>query len=259
MKRLVLSFLVCATGLATQAQVTKLSEGFTSGKTVWMVRAGASLNGASGDGVDATKDDWEKGKWDGSFGRALGGNVSIGFNKSFGSSPLYWGMELGAAMRGYKTSADWGKSASSTVAGSRIYDSHTKTQTTTLNAYNAQLLPIIIGYKYLLNDKMAIDVHVGGFASYDFAGEIKSETSDHIYSYSSKYGTRDTNNEDSNTVKIGDLDGYRNYDFGAVGGVGLWFGHFNVGVSYQRGFISIFEGDNTYFCDKLQVRLGYAF
>lgn len=60
MKRLVLSFLVCATGLATQAQVTKLSEGFTSGKTVWMVRAGASLNGASGDGVDATKDDWEK-------------------------------------------------------------------------------------------------------------------------------------------------------------------------------------------------------
>ena len=62
MKKLVFSLLVCATGLAAQAQVTKLPEGFTSGKTVWMVRAGASLNGASGDGVDATLDGWEKQK-----------------------------------------------------------------------------------------------------------------------------------------------------------------------------------------------------
>ena len=33
MKKLVFSLLVCATGLAAQAQVTKLPEGFTSGKT----------------------------------------------------------------------------------------------------------------------------------------------------------------------------------------------------------------------------------
>lgn len=262
MKKVVLSLLVCATGLITQAQVTKLPEGFTSGKTVWMVRAGASLNGASGDGVDATLDNWEKdipnSKWSysGDFKRALGANLSIGFNKSFGTSPLYWGMELGVAMRGYKGEADWGYGASSSVSGG--YDSHTRAQTITMNAFNAQLSPINIGYKFLLNDKMAIDVHVGGFASYDFMGKYKSEYEDHIYS-TSKYGNniKDTNTDTS--TDIGDLDGYRNYDFGAIGGIGFWLGHFNVDVSYQRGFISMFEGDNTYFCDKLQVRLGYAF
>lgn len=114
MRKLVFSLLVFATGLAAQAQVTKLPEGFTSGKTVWMVRAGASLNDASGDGVDATLDNWEKqkpnSKWSysGDFKRALGANLSIGFNKPFGTSPLYWGMELGVAMRGYKGEADWG-------------------------------------------------------------------------------------------------------------------------------------------------------
>ncbi len=62
MKKYVFSLLMCASGLAIQAQVTQFPDGFTSGKTVWIVRAGASLNGVSGDGVDATKDGWEKQK-----------------------------------------------------------------------------------------------------------------------------------------------------------------------------------------------------
>lgn len=262
MKRLVLLFLVCITGLAAQAQVTKLPRGFTSGKTVWIIRAGASLNGASGDGIDATKDYWEKQKpnkkwsYSGDFKRTLGGSLSIGFNKSFGSSPLYWGMELGVATRSYKGEANWGYGASSSVSGG--YDSHTKAQTITLNAFNAQFTPICIGYRHIINDNMAVDIHVGGFASYDFAGKYKSEYEDHVYS-TSKYGNniKDTNTDTS--TDIGDLDGYRNYDFGATGGIGFWFGHFNVDVSYQRGFISVFDGDNTFFCDRLQMKFGYAF
>lgn len=109
MKKYVFSLIICASGLVTQAQVTQLPNDFTSGKTVWIVRAGASLSGVSGDGVDAMKDGWEKqkpnSKWSssGDFKRALGANLSIGFNKLFGSGPVYWGMELGVAMRGYKT------------------------------------------------------------------------------------------------------------------------------------------------------------
>ena len=192
MKKVVFSLFVCASGFAAQAQVTQLPDGFTSGKTVWIIRAGASLNGVSGDGVDAVKDKWEKdkinSKWDysGDFQRTLGGNLSIGFNKSFGSSPVYWGMELGVAMRGYKGEANWSYRASSSISGG--YDSHTKAQTITLNAFNAQFSPINIGYKFLLNDKMAIDVHVGGFASYDFMGKYKIGYDDHIYS-TSKYNT----------------------------------------------------------------------
>ena len=59
MKKFVFSLLMCTTGFAAQAQVTRLPEGFTSGKTVWIVRAGACLNGTSGDGIDATLDGWE--------------------------------------------------------------------------------------------------------------------------------------------------------------------------------------------------------
>ena len=44
------------------------------------------------------------------------------------------------------------------------------------------------------------------------------------------------------------------------GGVGAWFGHFNIDLNYLHGFVSVFEGENnTISCDKLQVRSGYAF
>ena len=214
MKMLVFSLLVCATDLAAQAQVTKLPEGFTSGKTVWMVRAGASLNGVSGDGVDASKDGWKKNKWDGDFKRAFGESVSIGFNKSFGTDPVYWGMDLGVAMRGYRTEADWSYNGVNTIG--KGTDSHTKSQTQTLCTYNAQLSPINIGYRYVINDNMAVDVHVGGFASYDFAGKLKDEMEDHIYS-TSKYGNNIKDSNTENSTDIGDLDGYRRYDFGAIG------------------------------------------
>ena len=234
MKKVLFSLLVCATGLSAQAQVTKIPEGFTSGKAVWMVRAGACLNGASGDGVDATLDKWEKqkpnNKWSysGDFKRALGANLSIGFNKSIGTSPLYWGMELGVAMRGYKGEADWSYGASSSVSGG--YDSHSKAQTITLNAFNAQFSPINIGYKFLLNEKMAVDVHIGGFASYDFMGKHESESEDHIY-ITSKYGNNIKDTYTDASTDIGDLDGYRNYDFGVIGGVGFWLGHFNIDLT----------------------------
>ena len=257
MKKLMTFVIMCSFVLVSQAQeVLQLPEGFSGGKTVWIVRAGASFSGVTGKGIDAQEDSWTKGKWDGSFGRAFGGNLSIGFNKTFGSSPLYWGMDLGVAMRGYKADASWSAGGSSSISGG--YDSHTKSEKTTLTAYNAQLSPINIGYKVTFNERMALDIHVGGFASYDFAGSLKSESYDHIY-LTGKYGTNDKTTENSSSTKIGDIDSYRNYDFGVIGGIGFWYGHFNVDVSYQRGFVSMFEGDNTYFCDKLQVRLGYAF
>jgi hypothetical protein len=251
-------FLMCSFGLVSQAQVTQLSESFTKGKTVWILRVGGSFNGVSGDRVDAQEKAWTKDKWDGSFGRSMGGTLSIGFNKSFGSSPLYWGMELGVGMRGFKTEATWGKSGTSTIAGQSIYDSHTKSETVTLNAYNAQLSPFTIGYKYLFNDKMALDVHVGGFGSYDFAGTLKTETTDHIISNSS-YGNRNDLKENSSSVDIGDIKNYTNYDFGVIAGVGFWYGHFNIDLTWQRGFISIFDSGDSAFSNAIQVRLGYAF
>ena len=50
-----------------------------------------------------------------------------------------------------------------------------------------------------------------------------------------------------------------NYDFGVVAGAGIWFGHFNLDLIWQRGFISIYDTDSDMFSNNMQVRLGYAF
>lgn len=258
MKKLFLTIVVCSSSLFSHGQVTQLSDEFTEGGTVWVLRAGCSFNGVSGDAVDSQEKSWSKKSWSGSFSRSFGGNVSIGFNKTFGASSLYWGMEIGVAMRGYKTEADWGKSGTSTIAGNSIYDSHTKSETFTLNAYNGQFSPFIIGYKFLFNEQMALDIHVGGFGSYDFAGTLKSETTDHIIS-SSTYGNRNDKKKNSASVNINDLDGYTKYDFGAVAGIGFWYGHFNADLSWKRGFISIYDSGDSAFCNGILLRLGYAF
>lgn len=244
-------------GLSTHAQITQLPDNFTSGKIVWMVRAGTNYNSVTGSAIDDQKEVWNKNKLDGSFKRVFGPTLSVGLNKSIGHSPLYWGMELGAGMRGYKTEAIKNGSASVPSAGN-WKSSGTITDKTTLYAFNAQLIPIMVGYKYLINDNIAIDVHVGGFGSYDFWGELKSEHSSRIY-ITSDHGNSNQSKDESNSINIGDLEKYRNYDFGVVAGAGIWYGHFNIDFQWQRGFISIFGNNSDMFCNSLQLRLGYAF
>ena len=57
MKKLMTLLFMCSLVLASQAQeVLQLPEGFSGGKTVWIVRAGASFSGVSGKGIDAQED-----------------------------------------------------------------------------------------------------------------------------------------------------------------------------------------------------------
>ena len=256
MKRLFSTLFVCAYWLSTLAQVTQLPDNFTSGKAVWIVRAGASYNGVTGSGIDDQKDTWNKNKFDGNFKRTLGASLSFGFNKPFGQSSFYWGMELGAGMRGYKTEAKKNGSSSVKSAGNWSMTS-TATDKTKLNAFNAQFTPIMIGYKFLFNDNIALDIHVGGYASYDFAGEIKSEYSS-SYQTTSQHGGSSNSKKDNNSTKISDIDKYNNHDFGVVAGAGFWFGHFNIDITWQRGFISIYDSGSDLFPNNLQIRLGYA-
>lgn len=253
------------------AETLELPE-FNSGKAVWIVRAGVGFNGVTGSAKETQNAIWDNGGWDGSFKTAPGYTFSIGFNKSFGNHPLYWGMALDLGMRGYKTTAEWSKSAASQVSGG--YDSHKKTTDETITCYNVQLSPITIGYKYTFLQRMAADVHVGAFASYDFAGNYKLNSTDHIIS-TSKYGNRNDLKTNDSKVSIGDVNGFRRYDVGLNLGVGYWFGHFNIDFTWQRGFIPLYEGgDKTvvvnekkgtkreqgnYFSNNFQLRLGYAF
>ena len=50
-------FLLCSFGLASQAQVMQLSEGFTEGNSFWILRVGSLFDGAYRDWVDM----WQRG------------------------------------------------------------------------------------------------------------------------------------------------------------------------------------------------------
>lgn len=242
---------------------------FKSGKTVWIVRAGMGFNGVAGSNKDTQQALWDNSKWDGSFKPAIGYEVSIGFNKSFGEHPMYWGMELGLGTRGYKTSASWEVGGTNSVGHGSDY--HGRFQDITLNCHTVKLSPFTIGYKYTFLKNMAADLHLGAYASYDFAGKQNNEYVDRVIS-TSQYGNVNKEDKSSSDVKIGDMDNMRKYDAGFNLGIGYWFGRFNIDFTWQRGFFAIFDDGDTMvkigkseqekgnlYTNNFQLRLGYAF
>lgn len=101
---------------------------------------------------------------------------------------------------------------------------------------------------------MAVDVHLSGFASFDFAGQQK------IYSYDYQLSANTPRVKESTTdIKLSGMNNYRRYDAGLNIGVGYWFGHFNIDFSWQRGFINMFDANDTYNSQAIKLKLGYAF
>lgn len=242
---------------------------FEGEKAVWIIKAGVGFNGVTGSNIETTELQWDNDDWDGSFGKVTGYDFTIEFNKSFGNHPMYWGMELGLASRGYSTSSSWEKSGTSSVSGG--YDYHGKFQNITMLCHTVKYSPFKIGYRYTFLERMAADIHLGAYASYDFMGKYKSDYTDHIIS-TSKYGNRNDKTTSSSETKIKDLQGMRRYDAGINLGVGYWFGRFNIDFTWQRGFIAMFEGGDeqvkigkksyergNLFSNNFQLKLGYAF
>lgn len=239
----------------SQSNILNLPE-FNSGKAIWMVKVGLDFNTAVGEWKDTQIDSWEKTHknlpLDASFPSRTSFNVAAGFNKSFGSHPLYWGMELGVGTRGYNANAHWSKSTVSSTFGDVI--AHTIKQNIGLTAYNIDFKPFTLGYKYIFLERMALDVHASAFVSFDFAGQQK------IYNYDYQLSANvPREKEDENKIKISDLDKYQRIDAGINIGIGYWFGHFNLDFSWQRGFINMFDVDDSIQRQSLQLKLGYAF
>lgn len=270
MKRLLfflgLTFVVCAS--YAQSQVLQLPD-FKGKKAVWIVRGGLGLNGVAGSYKETQQKVWEHSDYEGSFKSNPSYDFSIGFNKSFGSHPLYWGMELGFGTRGYKSTSSWEYSGTNTVGHGTDY--HGKWNTDKLICHTVKLSPFTIGYKYTFCKNMAADIHLGAYASYDIAGKLKTEARDKIVS-TSIYGNRNKDVTTSNSTKIGDIDGMKNYDAGINLGIGYWFGRFNVDFTWQRGFIAIYDGGSdkvkvgketlergNLYTNNFQIKLGYAF
>ncbi len=242
---------------------------FNDGKTHWIFRAGLGINGVVGPNKETTNMQWEDGKWSGAFKAVSGYDFGFGFNKSFGHNPLYWGMELSLGMRGYKTNAT---KSSSTGA---IHTSHgtagassNSVSEMSLVCYNAQLTPLSIGYKYSFLERMAVDLHVGAFVSYDFAGNMKTNYTHDVHYFAGN----NKHEENDSKVKISDIEGLNKHDIGMNLGVGYWYGHFNIDITWQRGFVPVYStgdedvkiGKNTVkrgnlYSNSFQITLGYTF
>lgn len=218
MKKYLIMALMAVTAIGAAAQV-RTSRTFTRQKsnTVWYVRAGVNVGLPSISGEDNTEDE------NTSFSGKAGFDVDFGFQKPFGSSNAYWGMELGIGSRGangtYKTFDDWSDEWDEEKSG--------------LSRYNVVFSPITIGYKFPLTDDLKLDGHVGAFASYDF---------------SSSYDNMD------------DDDNGTSFDAGMQIGVGAWYKRFNFDITYQLGLVNCYEeGDFTMKLSKLMFRVGFAF
>lgn len=262
-----------ALDFSDQLELPEFSE-----KTVWIVRAGVGFNGVVGSNKETMKKSWNAQGWAGDFKGTTGYDFSVAFNKSFGGSPMYWGMELGFGMRGYKY--DTGLSNSKTYENDYLGTSYIgvkKEEHVKLTAYNVRLSPFTFGYRYTFLDRMAADIHLGAFASFDFGGTYKADLVNVQSSSSDRYGYHTSDKSSSGSVKIGDIDGYHRFDAGLNLGIGYWFGHFNIDFTWQRGFIPYYDnGDDdveitpkkgksykvkrgNLYDNSFVLRLGYAF
>lgn len=226
--------------------------------TEWIVRVGLSINNAAGSAVSEVKDMIEEDKkevpssvdFSAGFGPRMGGDFSVAFNKPISDKGLYWGMEMGFGSRGAKYHSKEEYKGSLTECNKKI------------QAWNVKYSPITFGYKYAINDNLRLDAHLGAFVSYDFAGSgaTKWEDADGVYQ---EFG------DSSYKICEGDLEGYQGLDVGLQVGVGVWFGRFNLDVTYQRGFINAFnmaresfwdvKSDAAVYSSNVMIRLGVAF
>jgi len=113
---------------------------------------------------------------------------------------------------------------------------------TSLQSHNLRLVPIQMSFQPKVGYGLWLDVHAGGFVSYDYAG----------YHYTQQYFSSDEK------TKLSDLDKFHRWDSGVQVGVGLWFYDFNIDVTFRHGFIDIFPGIHG-LSNNFVLRLGYAF
>lgn len=203
-----LFFAVATFMTATVSAQVVTSTSFKKAKsgTVWYIKAGANIANVSfseGDDPDAI----------------FGYNVGIAFDRPIGSSGVFWNSGLQLATKGYKIDDEG-------------YEEK-------LNA-NKLEIPITFGYKYNVNDDIAIDARIGGFANYDVFGKWKE---------------KDDYDGEEVSLNLGDMDDYDRFSAGIQFGIGVWYQKLNFNITYQNGLVKQGEAKEK----NWMISLGYAF
>lgn len=226
MKKLLLIAIVALVGVSASAQV-KFNRTFASKKsnTTWYLRAGMNTNSSGLDLSEYNGDYYEY-----NVSSKVGYEVAFGFNKGFGKSNVYWGMELGVSSRGFSIT----EKEDDDIYGDYSYMGH-----------NVKFVPFMFGYKHPLTEDFKIDGHLGAFASFDFAS------------------TEDYDNGPDDY----DIWDESPFDAGIQIGIGAWYKRLNLDFTYQIGFVPshsvyyIGSGDDDLSVkhSAFLIRLGVAF
>lgn len=204
------------TGIQAQI-VSSRSVGIKSEKvastTECFWRAGLNIMNFAGDGGE-------------DLDSRIGYSIVYGFMKPMGNAGIYWGMDFGLGSRGYKFKYD---------------DYETK-----LIAHNVQWSPFTLGWKYEVINDLKVDVHLGAYAAFDYAGKIKLKEEGDEESYN--MGDWEDELE---------IDWHR-YDAGLNVGFGAYYKAFNLDFTFQRGFIETAKDSESY-TSNFMIRLGMAF
>lgn len=200
---------MAAMGLSAQAQLLRSTTFYEKERVpaTWYLRAGMSVNNVAEANTFSEETD-------GSIGSKIGYDVAVGFQKSIKDRGFYWGMEFGLGTGGAKNEME--------TESSYVYKQ-------SYVAHNIKLTPLLFGYKYAFSDVMSLDVHLGAFGGFAYAGKGKEDQ---------KWSSTSEEEKDSNEYGIDHALDTR-FDAGIQAGVGVWLSRFNVDLTYQRGFMSI--------------------
>lgn len=145
---------MAAMGLSAQAQLMRSTTFYEKERVsipaTWYLRAGMSVNNVAG--ANEFTDNGE-GR---SIGSKIGYDVAVGFQKSIKDRGFYWGMEFGLGTGGAKNEME--------TESSYVYKQ-------SYVAHNIKLTPLLFGYKYAFSDVMSLDVHLGAFGGFAYAGK----------------------------------------------------------------------------------------
>ena len=142
---------MAAMGLSAQAQLMSSTTFYEKERVpaTWYLRAGMSVNNVAEANTFSEETD-------GSIGSKIGYDVAVGFQKSIKDRGFYWGMEFGLGTGGAKNEME--------TESSYVYKQ-------SYVAHNIKLTPLLFGYKYAFSDVMSLDVHLGAFGGFAYAGK----------------------------------------------------------------------------------------
>ncbi len=184
---------------------------------------------------------------------AEGLDVKMGFHAGFTArynfvKSSFLEASLGVATKGYNS--DLLLSSGEIWSDDGNYDSEV---TTTFTTYNIDL-PILIGYRLVVNDNLNLRLKVGPYLTYAFSGKEKSE------GYMTEYPDIHSSETEyiDKEVKIGDMDGFNRFGYGIHAGIGMDFKRFIFNASYQRAFSKICD-DKKIYEQNFLISIGYKF